>query len=111
MTNLLKLLLTQMEEGKKITRIDEFERLVRSFQMECSWTTTNVEGKNLVMENWTSKTVPIFALTRVFDIDSPLFNEIPEDKKRKLLQSILDKEILEENYERAAVLRDVINSL
>ena len=99
-----------METGKRITSVEEFEKIVKSFQMTCSWSATTVDGKNLIQENWISKVFPIFALSRIFDIDSPLVQKMPQVEKLKVFNLILEKEVDVENYEKAAVLRDLINS-
>ncbi|NCZ70737.1 MAG: hypothetical protein EBY80_11330 [Actinobacteria bacterium] len=110
MIDRLKTLLSQMETGKRITSVEEFEKIVKSFQMTCSWSATTVDGKNLIQENWISKVFPIFALSRIFDIDSPLVEKMPQGEKIKIFNLILEKEVDVENYEKAAVLRDLINS-
>lgn len=109
MTEYLKNLFEKMESGKQLKTIDDFNNIVKSFNMTCKWSLSESKGSDFILETWFNKEFPLFAVTRVYDVDSELFDLIPDKEKLKLLNSLLEKEVYLENYERAAVLRDKIN--
>lgn len=104
----LKELIKQMQEGKKISTSEEFERIINSFSMSCQRITTFVENKSFIQEVWSNNAFPYFIVSRVYDTSSPLFEDIPNNEKIELLSKMMDQEVSVENYEMAAVFRDRI---
>jgi hypothetical protein len=111
MEEYLKNLLYGMEKKTSIVSQDDFDQMVKSFNMTCKWTISGNESGEFVLETWFNKEFPLFAITRIFDIDNELFDSIPKEERLKLLQSLLEKHVEVENYEKAAELRDMILEL
>lgn len=109
MEEYLKNLFHKMEKKKQeVSDNEDFEKMVKSFNMTCKRSLSESKGRDYVIETWFNKEFPLFAITRIFDTESELFDSIPKDQKIKLLNSLLEKEVEVENYEKAATLRDKI---
>lgn len=87
---------------------EDFEDLVKAFDMKCKYVIREISGKNVIVESWSSDVNPFVSLNRIFDINSDNLSKIDPKKRRKLLQKILEKEVELENYEQAAIVRDLI---
>lgn len=111
MEEYLKNLLYGMDKKTPVVSQNDFERMVKSFNMNCKWTISENKDKYFILETWVNKDFPLFAITRFFDIDNELFDSIPKEERLKLLQSLLEKHVEVENYEKAAQLRDMILEL
>lgn len=107
----LKQIIQQMQEGKKISTTEEFDRIITSFGMSCKRSTTYLEQKSFVQEIWTSVRFPFFLVSRVYDPQSPIFDSLSPKEKKELLSKMLEQEVSVENYEMASVFRDKINSI
>lgn len=90
---------------------EDFEEIVKTFNMKCKYVVREVKGKNMIIESWSSEMNPFVSLNRFFDISSDNLSKIEPKKRKKLLQQILDKEVEVENYEQAAIVRDLIANI
>lgn len=87
---------------------EDFEEIVKAFDMKCKYVIREIKSKNVIIESWSSEMNPFVSLNRIFDINTDNLSKIEPKKRKKLLQQILEKEIEVENYEQAAVVRDLI---
>jgi hypothetical protein len=90
---------------------EDFEDIVKAFDMKCKYLVREISGQNVIVETWSSDQNPFISLNKIFDINSDNLSKIDPKKRKKLLQKILDKEIEVENYEQAAVVRDLITDI
>lgn len=87
---------------------EDFEEIVKTFNMKCKYVVREMKGRNMIIESWSSEMNPLVSLNRIFDINTDNLSKIEPNKRKKLLQQILEKEVEVENYEQAAVVRDLI---
>jgi hypothetical protein len=90
---------------------EDFNDLVKVFDMKCKYFIREINGKNVIVETWFSYINPFVTLNRIFDINSDNLLKIDPKKRKKLLQKILEKEVEVENYEQAAIVRDLISEI
>lgn len=89
---------------------EDFEDIIRAFDMKCKYVIREIKGKNVIIETWLSESNPFLSLNRVFNINDDL-SPIEPNRRKKLLNRILNKEVESENYEQAAVIRDLISKI
>ena len=90
---------------------EEFEGLIKAFDMKCKYFIREINGKNMIVESWNSEINPFFSLNRIYDTSSDNLSKIEPKRRKKLLQKILIKEVEVENYEQAVILRDMISEI
>lgn len=90
---------------------DEFTTLVKMFNLKSTYTWTSSKDKIWIIETWQSEANPFIRMIKTFEFDEEKLAFIPEKKRMKLLEKMMQEAVDVENYEFAAKLRDVIAEL
>jgi protein-arginine kinase activator protein McsA len=88
---------------------EQFKSIVKMFNLKATYSWMIHEDKVWIVENWQSESYPLVRMTKTFPFDEEKIAIIPDKKRKKLLNKMLQEAVEIENYEFAAKLRDIIN--
>ncbi len=90
---------------------EDFFFIVEQFKMSCKYTYEVMEDKKFIVEVWTAKQNSFIQLTRMYEFTPENIEVIESSERKKLLNEMLNDAVDIEDYEEAALLRDMINDI
>ena len=91
--------------------LNQFDALIQRYAMKCQYYAISIDDSHLILESWISESNPFFSLNRFYSVYSDNLTKIAPRKRKKLLREILAREVEAENYEQAALVRDLIRAI
>lgn len=99
------------ESESEMFSMDDFEVIISKFSMSPNFSLYKEDWKIIVNETWSSAKNRAISANRVYEFDPTMIDIIPEIIRMDVLKSVLEIYINDENYEEAAVVRDVISEI
>jgi len=90
--------------------LEDFDLIVLKYGLKPDYFLSKELDKIIITEIWSHKKSDIVA-NRIYEFDSYFADLIPLEIRENVMREALDIYVSEENYEEAAVLRDLINLL
>lgn len=90
---------------------EQFNDVVSSMGMVCRYDIKDINGQRFVFETWEASKKSAVRINRIYPFTEENINDIETTERKKLLTKLLQESVMEEKYEDAAKLRDMINSL
>lgn len=98
--------------GFKKISFDQFDEFINRLELKPEYSIfENEKGDLIINEEWTTAKNKSIRVTRLYKFDIGILDTIELDKKFELLQKALEIYVSNENYEQAAVIRDIIKSI
>lgn len=91
--------------------MDDFEIIISKFNMKPHFSLYREDWKIIINESWSSTKNRAISANRVYEFDPGMIEIIPEIIRRDVLESALEIYVNDENYEEAAIVRDVISEI
>lgn len=89
---------------------DYFEYIIKKFDLRPFYNVyQNEQDEIIIDEQWKSKDSEFVKANRIFKFDILFLDFIQEDLRSSVLQDVLNLYIQVEDYENAALVRDIIN--
>lgn len=96
-------------EGFKKISFDQFDEFINRLELKPEYSVfENEKGELIINEEWTTSKNKSIRVTRLYKFDVNILDSI--DKKNEILNKALEIYVSNENYEQAAIIRDIINS-
>lgn len=88
-----------------------FKDFIDKYDMKCKYSIAEKNGETVIIEDWSSSKNKMIRVNRIYPFSMEHLDLIQDDARKGVLQELLEMCVSEENYETAAELRDVINTL
>ena len=90
---------------------NKFKEFIDKYDMKCKYEITERNGEIVIVEEWSSVKNQMIRVNRIYPFSMNHLDLIELGSRKVILQDLLERCVSEENYETAAELRDVINTL
>lgn len=97
-------------ENSNIFSVDNFDLIVSKFKLKPEFFITQEKDKIIINETWSS-TKNIISANRIYEFDIFYIDIIPEEIRFSVLKEVMSIYVLDEQYEEAALIRDIINEI
>lgn len=87
---------------------ENFDEIIKKFNLKPRFEITKEDGKIMVNEIWWSSRTTTVSANRIYEFDYFMIDIIPMEIRDSVLKEVLDIHVMDENYEEAAILRDVL---
>ena len=87
----------------------QFKQFTTMYEMYCEIDISLINGKKVITEKWISKRNPLIRSTREYDFNRENILLIDEEVRKKFLKNQIDIFLIDENYEDANLLHNILN--
>ena len=91
--------------------LKSFNEIVERYNMYPTYEIFREDSKIMINEVWTSDVTPAITATRIYEFDTFFVDLIPIEIRKNLLNDVLQISLVDENYELAAEIRDLLLTL
>lgn len=96
-------------EGRDKISVESFDTLIKRLDMRPEYQIfLDTDGEVTINEEWSSPISSDVKANRIYKFSVDFINMILLEDRPRVLSEVLDLYVIQENYEEAAVLRDLI---